>query len=290
MKELIGRRRIVKNLLQPIILRISRSIPEPIKDKLLSIGLIRFVRNSLYSGNKIGLYKIPGESFGLLINIAHGGERMFLTKKREGYVVDFLKKLVRPDWVVLDIGAYIGFYTVLLAKLARYVIAFEPVPELADRIKETCRLNQITNVKVENAALGKSDGNAKLFIERDQSGGIGQSSSIKRDWVGEEAIDVPVIKLDTYVRQVGLNLINLVKIDVEGAELEVLLGAVETLRRCKPIVVCEFNDQLSFEKARELLLSLGYRVEVIGHMSSGFHVVGRCTGEAVTEGPWKELP
>ena len=261
-------------LLRRIILRISRSLLEPLKDALLRITVIRILRDKVYAGHQAQYYTIPGEGFGLLLDIANPGHRMFLTKHREDHVVRFLKKYVRSDWVVFDVGAYVGFYTLLLAKLAKCVVAFEPIPALSVLITESCQLNGISNVIVETIAAGNAERFVEITVEKNATG-FGQSSSIARRWVGSEHLIVPMKRLDTYVRENGIGQIDLLKIDVEGAEVEVLQGSLYILKQHQPILVIEFNDDFSYTQSIEYLSEIGYEAHIIGTMTSGFHIVAK---------------
>jgi FkbM family methyltransferase len=129
--------------------------------------------------------------------------------------------------VFVDVGANIGYY-VCLAGLNRVpVIAFEPQPQNLARLYANIRLNRLENVEVFPVGLGAQSGLAELY------GSSGPSASLLRDWAGYSPSYHQTISIHALDRVLGERLRGrraLVKIDVEGSELEVLRGAQDTLR------------------------------------------------------------
>ncbi|WP_256301102.1 FkbM family methyltransferase [Haloarchaeobius salinus] len=144
----------------------------------------------------------------------------------EEAVLEAFVETVQHDDVVWDIGANVGTYAVVgaLAAPDGTVVAFEPHPDNARRIDENAALNDIENVQVERVALGDSDGTAHLHLHGDQSGG-GQHSLVDE---AEDAVEVDTARGASFVADGG-PAPNVLKIDVEGAELGVLDGMPELL-------------------------------------------------------------
>jgi len=146
--------------------------------------------------------------------------------------------------VCLDIGAHLGFYSLLASRkvgATGKVVAFEPAYREYTLLRRHLRLNRCTNMRAERLAVGSHEGEATLFIVQGETG----LNSLRPPAVAEpvQPVTVPVITLDQYVEQTNLSLIDLVKIDVEGAELDVLKGSVEILRRCpRPVIMAEVQD------------------------------------------------
>jgi FkbM family methyltransferase len=133
--------------------------------------------------------------------------------------------------VVIDVGAHYGFYTLLASRLVGkegYVFAFEPSSRNFRRLSLNLQLNSIQNAKTFNFALGNFEGSARLYHSH-YSGG--HSIFFKR---GTDSEIVAVKRLDNVVKQAGLERISLIKIDVEGAEKDVLEGALQTIKKCRP--------------------------------------------------------
>lgn len=176
----------------------------------------------------------------------------------------FLRQRVEPGMVVFDVGANIGFYTTFLAGLvgpAGHVHAFEPDPVCFDilRRRTACR----PNVDVTQAAAGDRPGRMTLFCNR-----LNRADNRVYAHQGNlplESVDVPAITLDDYCEARGVDRIDAVKMDVQGAEVAVLAGFRQTLLRVRPRwMVLEFAPELltgagsSPEAFWEILAELGF--------------------------------
>jgi len=132
--------------------------------------------------------------------------------------------------VVIDAGAHYGFYTIRASRMVGekgMVLAFEPHPKNYNRLIMNLRLNKVTNVKAFNAALGDRDGITKLY----EGPTPGTHSIIFK---AGNPINVKISRLDTVVNELGLEKLDLIKIDAEGAELKILKGALNTIRKYGP--------------------------------------------------------
>jgi FkbM family methyltransferase len=154
--------------------------------------------------------------------------------------------LVRSGDVVFDVGANLGYYTVLFSHLAGprgEVHAFEPVPATFERLRESlAREQRFPNARANRAAVGDREGSAVLF----QPGGDHGQASLARhaegSWSAGPAVsehESPLITLDGYARENGVRRIDFLKCDVEGAELAVLRGAAGLLELHHPVLHLE---------------------------------------------------
>lgn len=136
--------------------------------------------------------------------------------------------------MAIDVGANRGIYSFALSKLCERVLAFEPNPELAS----FARRKLPANVELLGAALGATEDQSLLHIPRDNERGIDShltASLVARG--GDQAYSVPVAvrTLDGFDTQA----VRFIKIDVEGTEFDVLEGAVETIKRDRPVLLAE---------------------------------------------------
>jgi len=134
-------------------------------------------------------------------------------------------------------------YTLLASKragAAGRTIAFEPSPRERARLATHLALNRCGNVTIESCALGDQTGEADLFVV--DSGETGCNSLRPGDIGNARAVRVPVRRLDDYVTETTLDRVDVIKIDVEGGELSALRGAEQTLRRFRPLVMCEIEE------------------------------------------------
>ena len=177
-----------------------------------------------------------------------------------------LRAYLRLGMVVLDVGANTGLYTSIAAACvgpAGRVFAFEPIPYLARRVRENAELNRLTNVEVIEAAIGAEVGRSDLHLSA--AGGDGWASLYAWNWSGPETLSVPVLALDDWLEAASIERVDLVKIDVEGAEHDVLRGAVRSLATGKiGALIVEFNEEtqaaahLTAADLREFLTGFGF--------------------------------
>lgn len=179
-------------------------------------------------------------------------------------VLEVLVREARRASVVIDVGANIGLYSLLMAKeCRREVHAFEAASGTAAQLAWHCARNSIQNVFVNQLALGESTGQAALF---DHGRGDSGKASL-RVGAGADTEQVPVSTLDTYVDRLGLSGIDLLKIDVEGFECAVLRGGWNTVMRERPTICIELTPAWMTAADLNTLRSLveqGYSINMIG--------------------------
>ncbi len=171
--------------------------------------------------------------------------RMILRGQFENIERRFVERFLKPGMVALDIGAHHGYYSLLASQkvgpLGR-VIAFEPSPRERRRLLQHLRMNGCANVRVEETALGESEGPAQLYVVRSKETGC---NSLRPPAVRQstDATEVGVTRLDDYVNKNNIPRVDFVKMDVEGGELAVLKGGAEFLKQQpRPVVLCEVQE------------------------------------------------
>ncbi|HVH72643.1 MAG TPA: FkbM family methyltransferase [Candidatus Dormibacteraeota bacterium] len=159
--------------------------------------------------------------------------------------IRFVERYLRPGMIVLDIGAHHGLYTLLASKNVGpegKVIAFEPSVRECERLRQHVRLNSCSNVRIEPIAIGAERSRGKLFVV---DGAEDWCNSLRPPAVvgsGRSEL-VDVLPLDEYLSGAGITSADFLKLDVEGAELEVLRGARELLRKpARPVILAEVYD------------------------------------------------
>jgi FkbM family methyltransferase len=179
----------------------------------------------------------------------------------------FLNAFLQKGMTFVDIGANEGFYSVFASDRVGdrgRVVAFEPSQREADRLLRNLELNAVANAAVEVMGVADMDGEAILKLceygHEGQNTLGGFAHKVKQDGTQK----VTLITLDTYFDDHPVDRIDLMKIDVEGAEERVLRGAFETLKRFRPVLLMEMNDRsLRFQGSScgdvaNLINSLGY--------------------------------
>lgn len=166
-------------------------------------------------------------------------------------MLDALASAIGEGDCVIDVGANVGTHTVYFAGvMGCRVIAFEAVRETADLLRENVRINGLNDrVSIHEVGVGAAPSMAS--ITRQSQGNTG-ATALSINAAGP----IPILPLDS--RLSDLPTVKLVKIDVEGMEPEVLIGAVALLRRDRPIVTCECIDKSSLERVKAILKPQGY--------------------------------
>lgn len=152
--------------------------------------------------------------------------------------------------VFVDCGANVGYMSLALSTKASKVVAFEPQPAIFELLKKN-----VPSAEAYCMALYCSDGVAKMprirYGDKGNYGGVG----FGRSELG--FINVPLVMLDSF----GLTDVDLIKIDVEGAERDVIEGAIETIERCSPTLYVEDDREDKSADLRKLIRGLGYNIE-----------------------------
>lgn len=181
----------------------------------------------------------------------------------ESETVPLFYRLATRAHVTFDVGAYVGFFSLLAAHAnpAGQVFAFEPLPSVHKRLLRNVKLNQLTNVRCFANAVGEMEGTAEFWHVDAETP---TSSSLSFDFM--QAADnlvstkVRVLTLDRFVKDKNISRIELMKLDTESTEHQVLRGMTETLKRDHPIIFCEVLPERGGEAPlEEILRSFGYR-------------------------------
>lgn len=166
-----------------------------------------------------------------------------------------LGELVRPGAVCVDVGAEYGLYTWVLSALAGptgQVHSVEPLPGPARWLRTASRVLGSDNVTVHRTALAARAGHGTLSLPRRRGLPVHGRAYLTRDADGpgpnaefrtSRPVSTPVRTLDQLAREQGLERVEFVKADVEGAELAVLRGGARTLRRDRPALLLEIEDR-----------------------------------------------
>ncbi len=250
-----------------------RDMVEMIKHKLMRVrqlATVRYVRWLLIRRLRPGAILTTQIGDGVTIQYLPRGNvsRDLYLGQFEHDVVDFLSHYLKPGMVVFDVGANIGVYSLLSAKYVGdhgAVHAFEPTPETFARLCANAELNGFTYIHLNQLAVAEKHGTSMLHLYEQN----GMNSLAAQDWAGKPLgqVMVKTISLDEYVSAKDLPRVDLLKVDVEGAELSVLKGAYGLVSGANPpVVLCEFADKttcnFSYQATsiRDFLETRGYRL------------------------------
>ena len=161
---------------------------------------------------------------------------------------------VRPGMVCFDIGANVGFYSLLMSKIAGprgIVVAFEPVPRNCGFLRRHLLINACTNVVVQDLALADFDGTASFEPTQ---------SSCEGHLAEKGSLVVRCARIDSLVAAGEIAAPDVMKIDVEGAEKAVLDGANRVIARNKPVIFLATHGEQTHRECCSMLQQIGYRI------------------------------
>ena len=177
----------------------------------------------------------------------------------EPFTVATLRALVRPGDTVFDIGANIGFFSTLLSRLVGptgIVVAFEPEPENLSLLRVNIDINRCDNVKIVASAVGTEPGRStfSLDLATGSTGHLGGSATVGEIAVGTgkvSLIETQVESIDALMIRDGV-VPDVIKMDIEGGEIQALEGARRTIERHRPFVISELSGDAGVSVVRFL--------------------------------------
>jgi len=159
----------------------------------------------------------------------------------------FLWQFLGPGKVFFDVGAYHGIFSLVAAKrmgLQGQVVAFEPSQRERRRFELHMRWNGVSGIRLEPYALSSESGPLKFFTV---ASGFTTMNSLKKPPIDHPLRETTVeaVPLDHYLRKRGIGQIDVMKIDVEGGEIDAFRGAGDVLSVIRPLIICEVLDWVS---------------------------------------------
>lgn len=185
-------------------------------------------------------------------------------------LVEFFRARLTKGMVFADVGAQVGQYTLLSAKCVGaegHVHAFEPSPATLLRLRKNIALNGFQNVTFHELAVADFSGETELHIQEQNPDGVNTGTNslrMKSDWTQAAHVVVPVRPLDDVL--CNIKRLDALKVDVEGAELAVIRGAQETLKKFKPLIAIEAEEDsaqafgYSTRELKAAIENLGYNL------------------------------
>ncbi|MBG9389044.1 FkbM family methyltransferase [Caenimonas aquaedulcis] len=164
-----------------------------------------------------------------------------------------LAAVLNPHDVFYDVGANVGFFSLLAASRGARVIAFEPLARNADLFDRNLQLNRIASATLVRCAVGRHEGMARF-----KSGASASMGRLSR----EGDVEVPVTALDAFLAAGRAPAPTVIKMDIEGAESEALAGARSLLQAHRPLLFLSTHGWKQHEACRAALQDMGYRLDL----------------------------
>lgn len=242
----------------------------------------------------------PSRPFSVSETAAFGFRLFFYADQRTGQRIrlgrfepeesEFLCRELKDGDVCLDVGANVGYYTMMFATRAREVIAVEPLPINADLLQLSATINGLKNIRIVRAVCGQAAGEVE-FLQTKQTG---HSSVVflDRERNQEDHIAAGHRLRVVCIDEMELSQLDIVKVDVEGYEYECVKGMLETLKSRRPrIVMIELVDRHlkrfghEVEDVVELFRSAGYAPVGLNGASAASPVLSRTRNDNVFFAP-----
>jgi FkbM family methyltransferase len=256
---------------------IARILPLPVKQALYRFPpLACFIRGSINASVDEGLSVIEVaagdlKGYKVLLNLKAEKSRWLGTYEPELQAA--LREFLKPGMMVYDVGANIGYVTLMLAHqtgASGKVFAFEALPANVERIQKNIALNKLSNVTVISGAVLDKTGSATFYVHDSVGMGKAAGSAGRREEHYKAEITVPGLSLDEFVYRQGNPAPAAVKMDIEGGEVLALPGMQRILNEHHPIMFLELHGPESEKVAWETLTAAGY---ILHAMENGYPVI-----------------
>jgi FkbM family methyltransferase len=240
-------------------------------------GVTYKVRNGLIKGmrRRGGLAWMPESLVG---SVRTPEERFWANQHLEGLVI-------------YDVGAFHGLLTLFFARKGKFVVSYEPNSRNCMRLNENLRLNRLENVLVRHVGVGSKAGVATMVASSIMLGGASVDCDVVAALLNSNlpvlSEQIRVTTLDDDIREMSLPVPDLIKVDVEGEELAVLIGAQDTLISSHPRLFLEMHGETMRLKLKKVAAIVAYLNELgysdIRHVESGARIDAR-NSSAAAEG------
>ena len=245
-----------------VVRRMVQCVPWSLRNRIRLIPGLAAAQRALVSKTLDGREFVhvvnAGPARGICFKIRMPDDKGIWTGTYEVQFATRVADAVKLGSVAYDIGGWHGFFSgVMSAQGAAQVHVFEPLPANIARIQEFIGLNPEKSITLHNCAVGEHDGEMDLLVMQETSMAKLETSTFQIDSSPAARIKVILRSIDSVVAA-GAPPPNLIKIDVEGAEVMVLSGALNTLRRYRPVIFIEVHSSHLLENCKKLLAAEGY--------------------------------
>jgi len=257
---------------------VARILPLPVKQALYRFPpLARLIRGAINSSVDAGLSVVEvsaGELSGYRVQLNLKAEKSRWLGTYEPELQAALRAYLRPGSTVYDVGANIGYITLMMAKhcgAQGRVFAFEALPVNVERIRTNLGLNKLSNVTVVPGAVTDRSAPVTFYVHDSVGMGKAAGSAGRRDEQYKAEIQVDGLSLDDFVYVRGNPAPQAVKMDIEGGEVLALPGMRRILNEAQPFLFLELHGPESERVAWEELTGAGYTLR---QMAPGYPLIG----------------
>lgn len=263
----------MKRLAFSLFSRVAQALPLPVKQGLYRFApLASALRKTLNASVEEGLtvVEVTGgnlRGWKVLLNLKTEKSRWLGTYEPELQAA--IRRWVQPGQVLYDVGANIGYVSLLLARQTGptgKVLAFEPLPANIERIQQNITLNHLNSIQLVPAAVTDRSGETVFYVHASVGMGKAAGSAGRSDQTYQQEIRVATLSLDDFVYTQGNPPPQVVKMDIEGGEVLALPGMKRLLNQYHPLLLLELHGPECEKTAWDLLSEAGY---VLSGMAPG---------------------
>lgn len=245
----------------------ARSLPPDARRRLYHLGPVtRLLRRSLNQAAPSGITPVQvaaGPLKGILLSLDLQSEKDYWLGTYETELLQVLKQWVRPGQTVYDIGANVGYLSMILSRWvgsAGVVHAFEALPKNVDRFRNHVEANDLPGqINIHAFAITDQRGMSDFYVH--DSTAMGKAAgSAGRDIQYNSTLDLPSISIDAFIFEDHNPPPDLIKIDIEGGEVLAFPGMVRTLRQKRPLIFAELHGQEAAKTTWIALKNAGYAI------------------------------
>ena len=257
----------MKNLLLSVASSMARVLPNSVKQCIYHIDpLARLVRSALNRAAPTGLTEVmiaAGGAVGMKMRLDLHLEKDYWLGTYETDLQTAIDNLIEPGWRAFDVGANIGFVSLLFAqKLGESgkIFAFEALPANLERLRAHVEINGLdSRVRVIPAAVAATSEPVRFLVGL--SGAMGKAEgSAGRTEGHRESVEVPGICLDDFIYRDGNPPPDVIKMDIEGGEVLALKGMKRLLSETHPLILLELHGPEAARISWEILTAAGYQI------------------------------
>lgn len=232
-----------------------------------TLPAIHRLKRQLAPLGDVGIIRLP-DGAQMRLDMSMGAHRqLLLYGAYQPPLIHALRARLHAGAYCLDIGANVGFFALAFAAhvgTGGRVAAFEANPALVEQVRAQTELNAFTQLTVYHNAVTESGGATLPFYISSNLG----KSSLYVDHVdaAQQVVEVAALSIDEFITREGWARLDVVKIDIEGADVYALLGGAESIARFRPLIAFEFDLDTSaeaIERLRALFDANGYRLEML---------------------------
>lgn len=248
----------------------ARILPAPFKRWLYRVPFLsKFVRRSLNAAAPKGLNEVEiaaGILRGMRMSLDLQTEKDYWLGTYEPDLQDAARQLIQPGMTIYDVGANIGYISLIAARLAGEsgkVFSFEALPKNIERLKSNVQLNKMGGqINVVHSAVMDKTGEAVFLAHESGAMGKAQGSAGREAHYAAE-LRVPAVALDDFVYRDGNLPPRVVKMDIEGGEEMALRGMRRILKESRPVLMIELHGKEAARQVWEILTGVGYTIHTM---------------------------